>query len=80
MALADLRPGDLLFYATDLSNPATIHHVVMYVGGGMIIEAPHTGAYVQEVPVYLDGFIGARRPGPGGTATTTPVASAAPPA
>jgi cell wall-associated NlpC family hydrolase len=83
LALADLRPGDLLFYASDLSNPDTIHHVVMYVGGGMIIEAPHTGAYVQEVPVYLDGFIGARRPGPGGPASSaaaTPVASAVPPA
>jgi hypothetical protein len=29
----------------------------------MMVAAPHTGALVQEQPVYLDGFIGAVRPG-----------------
>lgn len=35
------QPGDLLF----MGNPA--HHVVMSIGGGKIIEAPHTGAKVR---------------------------------
>jgi peptidoglycan DL-endopeptidase CwlO len=60
--LADLLPGDLLFWATDLSNPATIHHVALYIGGGMMIAAPHTGDVVKIEPVYMDGYIGATRP------------------
>jgi cell wall-associated NlpC family hydrolase/SLT domain-containing protein len=39
--LSDVRAGDLLFNG----NPA--HHVVMCIGGGKIIEAPHTGAVVR---------------------------------
>lgn len=35
------QPGDLLFNG----NPA--HHVVMAIGGGKIIEAPHTGLNVR---------------------------------
>jgi len=50
-----MRPGDLIFYATDTSQPWTIHHVTMYIGGGMMIEAPHTGAFVQIVPIYWYG-------------------------
>jgi cell wall-associated NlpC family hydrolase len=61
-SLADLEPGDLLFWATDTSNPATIHHVTMYLGGGLMIAAPHTGTVVQIQPVYMSGFIGATRP------------------
>ncbi|HWC35542.1 MAG TPA: NlpC/P60 family protein [Mycobacteriales bacterium] len=61
-SLANLEPGDLLFWATDISNPATIHHVTMYLGGGLMIAAPHTGTDVQIQPVYMDGFIGATRP------------------
>ena len=44
-----LRPGDLVFYATDPSRPNTIHHVAMYIGGGRMIEAPYTGANVRIV-------------------------------
>jgi peptidoglycan DL-endopeptidase CwlO len=60
--LAELRPGDLLFWATDVTNPATIHHVALYLGDGQMIAAPHSGAVVTVQPVYLDGYIGAVRP------------------
>lgn len=60
--LKDLKPGDLLFWATDTNNPATIHHVALYVGDGWMIQAPHTGALVEISRVYLDGYIGATRP------------------
>ena len=60
-ALNELLPGDLLFWATDPVDPASIHHVAIYLGGGYMIEAPHTGAFVQIVPVYLDGYYGATR-------------------
>ncbi len=39
----DLQPGDLIF--------PTGHHVVMYVGHGKVIAAPHTGTVVQYQPV-----------------------------
>jgi peptidoglycan DL-endopeptidase CwlO len=61
-SLDQLQPGDLLFWATNTADPATIHHVALYIGGGYMIEAPHTGAVVHVTPVYLDGYIGATRP------------------
>lgn len=39
-------PGDLVFYGT----PAT--HVALYVGGGRMLAAPHTGANVRIQSVY----------------------------
>jgi len=56
-----LKPGDLLFFATDLKDPSTIHHVAIYTGNGMMIEAPYTGANVREVSSYRSDFIGAVR-------------------
>jgi cell wall-associated NlpC family hydrolase len=52
-----LQPGDLLFFYSPIS------HVGMYVGGGQMIHAPHTGSVVSVVPVYWDSFVGAARPG-----------------
>jgi cell wall-associated NlpC family hydrolase len=57
-----LQPGDLVFFAYNTSQPSTIHHVGIYVGGGMMIEAPHTGAYVRKVPAFRSDYIGAVRP------------------
>ena len=45
------KPGDLLFWAYDPSNPATIHHVAMYLGDGKIVEAQQTGVPVHIRPV-----------------------------
>ncbi len=63
VSLGQLEPGDLLFWATDLSNAATIHHVAIYLGSGFMLAAPHTGTDVQIEPVYLDGYFGAVRIG-----------------
>jgi cell wall-associated NlpC family hydrolase len=57
-----LQPGDLVFYATDLSNPATIHHVGLYIGAGNMINAPHTGAVIRIQPAFRADYIGAVRP------------------
>jgi cell wall-associated NlpC family hydrolase len=62
VGLAELAPGDLLFWANDVNDPSTIHHVAIYVGNGRMIAAPHTGAFVQEQDVFGGGFIGAVRP------------------
>jgi cell wall-associated NlpC family hydrolase len=63
VALGDLAPGDLLFWADDVNDPATIHHVALYAGNGLMVAAPHTGDVVKVQPIYLDGYIGAVRPG-----------------
>ncbi len=44
---AEARPGDLLFYAYDIGDPGTIHHVALYIGNGQMIHAPHTGDVVR---------------------------------
>lgn len=51
IAFGDLRPGDLVFWGTT-DNPSSIHHVALYAGNGMIVQAPHTGADVEEVSMY----------------------------
>jgi len=57
--LADIEPGDLLFY-----GPGGSEHVAMYVGGGSMIEAPYTGATVHITGVRTDGgFVGVGRVG-----------------
>lgn len=38
---ANLRPGDLVFYYSD------VHHMGMYVGGNWIVHAPHAGDVVR---------------------------------
>lgn len=45
------QPGDLLFWAYDRDDPATIHHVAMYLGDGKIVEAQQTGVPVHIRPV-----------------------------
>ncbi|MFC5890684.1 bifunctional lytic transglycosylase/C40 family peptidase [Kitasatospora sp. CM 4170] len=56
-----LRPGDLVFWATDLSDPRSIHHVGIYVGGGYMIDAPHTGAVIRYDKIDTKEYIGATR-------------------
>ena len=55
---ANLRPGDLVFYYSDL------HHMGLYVGGGWMVHAPHSGDYVRMAPIDRGMPIaGFRRPG-----------------
>jgi len=57
-----IQPGDLVFFAYNTSQPSTIHHVGIYVGGGMMIDAPYTGANVRKEPAFRSDYIGAVRP------------------
>jgi peptidoglycan DL-endopeptidase CwlO len=60
--LADLEPGDLLFYHTDPTAPAYISHVAIYLGNGLMLQAPEPGEDVQIVPaIFGAGFAGAVR-------------------
>ncbi|HEV8559498.1 MAG TPA: C40 family peptidase [Actinophytocola sp.] len=51
LPVTQAQPGDLLFWAYDPSNPATIHHVAMYLGDLQIVEAQQTGVPVHVRPV-----------------------------
>jgi cell wall-associated NlpC family hydrolase len=57
--VSQMVPGDLIIYDGE-------GHVGMYVGGGYIIDAPHTGADVERIPYstpwYLDSMDGVLQP------------------
>ena len=46
-ATGPLQPGDLVFYAGSDGTVRNPGHVVMYVGNGKVVAAPHTGTVVQ---------------------------------
>jgi cell wall-associated NlpC family hydrolase len=61
--LAALRRGDLVFYAFNTADPATIHHVGVYLGRGLMVDAPYTGSFVRIDSIdAFPGLIGATRP------------------
>jgi cell wall-associated NlpC family hydrolase len=60
--LDQLRRGDLVFFAYNTGEPATIHHVGIYIGGGMMVDAPTQGEDVRIEPIHESGLIGATRP------------------
>ena len=62
VALTQIEPGDLLFSAGSDGTPANPGHVVMYLGGGQVIQAPQTGQTVQIDPLDLSGVVAATRP------------------
>jgi cell wall-associated NlpC family hydrolase len=56
------RPGDLLFWSD--GGIGAIHHVALYIGGGNVVQAPHSGDVVRVTPwdQVSYGYIGATRP------------------
>jgi cell wall-associated NlpC family hydrolase len=55
--LNQAKQGDLLFYASDVTKPSTVYHVVMYVGNGKILDAPQTGEKVQIQPMWTTDLL-----------------------
>lgn len=51
ISVAQLRPGDLVFWS-DNGSPGSIFHVALYTGSGQIIHAPRTGRPVTEESMY----------------------------
>jgi cell wall-associated NlpC family hydrolase len=54
---ADLEPGDLVFFFADIS------HVGIYLGNGLMVDAPDFGEAVQVQPVFWSAYAGAVRIG-----------------
>ncbi|GAB2857801.1 NlpC/P60 family protein [Streptomyces deserti] len=67
--LSELRPGDLVVYFPEAT------HVALYLGDGMVVQAPRPGAKVKVSPIAANPVLGAVRPDPGGE----PVRRYAPP-
>ena len=53
--LSDLRRGDLVFFGSEEYSS----HVGIYLGKGLMIDAPHAGAVVQRDPI-TDAWAGGR--------------------
>ena len=49
-----LQPGDLVFFG---DTGPTNHHVGMVVGPGVMIDAPHTGAFVELVSYFRNDLV-----------------------
>lgn len=48
---SQMRRGDLIFYGPNASQ-----HEAMYLGNGMMLEAPYTGSQVKVSPVRTSGM------------------------
>ncbi|MFF8408146.1 C40 family peptidase [Streptomyces omiyaensis] len=60
--LGELRPGDLVVYFPGAT------HVALYLGEGLVVQAPRPGGRVKVSPLAANPLLGAVRPDPGGTA------------
>lgn len=63
VARSDLRPGDLVFFATHRRR--VVSHVGIYIGGNKFIHTPRTGKTVEIRPLdnsyWTKAYLGARR-------------------
>jgi len=55
VARSQLQPGDLVFFYPDIG------HVGLYIGNGLMVDAPDFGETVQVQPVTWSVYIGAVR-------------------
>jgi cell wall-associated NlpC family hydrolase len=56
--LTALQPGDAVFFHMGPRGP---EHVAIFIGGGRVVEDPHTGASVEISQLAGRGAVGARR-------------------
>ena len=52
---ASMSPGDLVFVPGSEGTPASPGHVGMFIGSGLVVEAPQTGEVVKVVS--FDSFV-----------------------
>ena len=59
---SELQPGDIIFYASNLSDASTIYHDALFAGKGKMIEAYGAGIPVRITPVRFNkDYWGAER-------------------
>jgi cell wall-associated NlpC family hydrolase len=58
----DLQAGDLVFWGSDPSDPDSITHVALYLGGGKVVQAPESGDVVKVSVLWWRNYVGAARP------------------
>lgn len=64
VSFPQLRPGDAVFFKGGDSIGGLPGHVGIYIGHGLMVDAPHTGANVRiESVANFGGYMGARRYG-----------------
>jgi len=56
--LNTLRPGDLVVYFPRAT------HIALYIGGGLVIQAPRPGGLIKISPIAANPILGAVRPDP----------------
>ncbi len=66
---AQAQPGDLVFWN---DGTTSVQHVAIYVGAGIVLEAPSTGSVVSYASLWPTGLVGFGVPTvPPGTPATT---------
>jgi cell wall-associated NlpC family hydrolase len=55
LVYGDLRPGDLLFWASDGNDSNSIYHEAIYIGDQKMIQAPRTGLNVEISSMWMWG-------------------------
>jgi cell wall-associated NlpC family hydrolase len=76
VAAADAQPGDLVFWN---DGTTSVQHVAIYVGAGIVLQAPSTGSVVSYAPLWPAGLVGFGVPVLPPTSPSTASAPAAPP-
>jgi hypothetical protein len=58
-----LQPGDLVFWSSN-DTIAGIGHDAIYIGDGDVVQAPHSGAFIEVTPIdqVEPGLFGSTRP------------------
>jgi cell wall-associated NlpC family hydrolase len=70
--LNKLQPGDIVFQAGSDGTTSAPGHEGLYIGGGQVIQAPHTGTNVMVSPLAGGGWTSAARPtGSAGSVSTS---------
>jgi len=54
VSMAQAVPGDLVFFNTPGDPQAPPNHVGIYLGGGLMIDAPYSGTVVRKDPISSD--------------------------
>jgi cell wall-associated NlpC family hydrolase len=62
-SIQTLMPGDFVFWSKD-GTVQGIGHVAVYIGDGLVVQAPHSGDVIRTTPIYRvdSGTMGATRP------------------